>query len=196
MYDEYEMTLNARLDDVDALLAQVIDAVNIASGADGVIATALGSEGAIATALGNSTTTIKATLENETKSVGTTLSNAMKGIWSVDEGNAKSVITEYGKGFQDKQTLTNNALDNIKMRPVAQIKVCYIFNFSLFSCHLICFLFSKTKRQPSYASLYFCSFLSTDTMRLIISAKFLAGVLSSDPYFFQQSTHHLLLALI
>ena len=114
LYEEYELVLNQRLDNVDALLAQVIDAINIASGAEGTIATALGSEGAIAKALGTNATTIKTTLETEAKSVGTTLSTAMKGIWSVDEGNAKSVITEYGKGFQDKQTTTNTVLGDIK----------------------------------------------------------------------------------
>lgn len=114
LYLEYENVLNTRLDDVDALLAQVIDAINIASGAEGTIATALGSEGAIAKALGSNATTIKSTLETEAKNVGTTLSTAMKGIWSVDEGNAKSVITEYGKGFQNKQTTTNTVLGDIK----------------------------------------------------------------------------------
>ena len=114
LYEEYELILNQRLDNVDALLAQVIDAVNIAAGSEGAIATALSSEGAIAKALGTNTTTIKTTLETEAKSVGTTLSTAIKGIWSVDEGNAKSVITEYGKGFQDKQTTTNAVLGDIK----------------------------------------------------------------------------------
>ena len=114
LYDEYELILNQRLDNVDMLLSQVLDAINIASGAEGVIATALGSEGAIAKALVDNGVTIKTTLENEAKEVGSTLSAAMKGIWSVDEGNAKSVITEYGKGFQDKQTTTNAVLGDIK----------------------------------------------------------------------------------
>ena len=114
LYEEYELILNQRLDNVDALLTQVIDAINIAAGAEGTIATALGSEGVIAGMLSNNTTTIKTSLENEAKGVGTTLSTAMKGIWSVDEGNAKSVITEYGKGFQEKQTTTNTVLGDIK----------------------------------------------------------------------------------
>ncbi len=114
LYEEYELILNQRLDNVDALLEQVIAEINIAAGAEGAIATALGTEGAMATALGNNAATIKTTLETEAKSVGTTLSTAMKGIWSVDEGNAKSVLETYGKGFQDKQTTTNAVLGDIK----------------------------------------------------------------------------------
>ena len=114
LYEEYELILNQRLDNVDVLLTQVIDAVNIASGAEGVIATALGSEGAIAKELVANGFTIKSALEAEAKNVGTTLSTAMKGIWSVDEGNAKSVLDTYGKGFQDKQTTTNSVLGDIK----------------------------------------------------------------------------------
>lgn len=114
LYDEYELILNQRLDNVDLLISQVIDAVNVAAGAEGTIATALGSEGVIAGMLSNNTTTIKSTLETEAKNVGATLSTAMKGIWSVDEGNAKSVLTTYGQGFQDKQTTTNTVLGDIK----------------------------------------------------------------------------------
>lgn len=114
LFLEYENVLNTRLDDTNALITQVIDAVNIAAGAEGTIATALGSEGAIAKELAANGVTIKSTLENEAKNVGTTLSTAMKGIWSVDEGNAKSVLELYGKGFQDKQTTTNSVLGDIK----------------------------------------------------------------------------------
>ncbi len=114
LFLEYENVLNTRLDDTNALITQVIDAVNIAAGAEGTIATALGSEGAIAKELVANGVTIKTTLENEAKSVGATLSTAMKGIWSVDEGNAKSVLETYGKGFQDKQTTTNTVLGDIK----------------------------------------------------------------------------------
>ena len=114
LYEEYELTLNSRLDNLDYLVQGVIDSINTSAGAEGVIATALGSEGAIATALGANATTIKTTLENEAKSVGATLSTAMKGIWNVDEGNAKSVLTMYGEGFQKQQTTTNTVLNDIK----------------------------------------------------------------------------------
>ena len=64
------------------------------------------------TEVNNSATTISTTLTNEASNVGTTLSTAMKNIWS-GEGEAKSVIAEYGKGFQDKQTTTNIELGKI-----------------------------------------------------------------------------------
>lgn len=89
LYEEYELILNQRLDNVDALLSDMIVEINA------------------------SATTISNTLTAEATNVGTTLSEAMSNIWS-DEGKAKSVIVEYGKGFQDKQTTTNLTLDNIK----------------------------------------------------------------------------------
>lgn len=113
LFLEYENVLNTRLDDTNALITQVIDAVNIAAGAEGIITTALGSEGAIAGMLNSGTTTIKTTLETEANKVGANLSTAMNNIWSVGEGNAKSVIETYGKGFQDKQTTTNIELGKI-----------------------------------------------------------------------------------
>ena len=121
LYLEYETVLNSRLDNIDALLEQVIAEINVAAGAEGTIATALGSEGAIATILGNNTTTIKDTLVSETSKVGTTLSTAMNDIWSVGDGNAKSVLTMYGQGFQDKQTTTNAVLGSIKSDVAAMV---------------------------------------------------------------------------
>ena len=113
LYDEYELTLNARLDNLDYLVQGVIDAVNVAAGVDGTLTTALGADGAIATALGTNATTIKTTLENEVRSVGTSLSTAMSNIWNA-EGSGNKVITMYGQGFQQQQTTTNNVLNGIK----------------------------------------------------------------------------------
>lgn len=89
LYEEYELVLNERLDNIDALISDVITEVN------------------------NSATTISSTLSAEATNVGTTLSEAMKGIWEND-GAAKSVIAEYGAGFQGKQTTTNLTLNAIK----------------------------------------------------------------------------------
>lgn len=114
LYTEYELILNQRLDNIDFLLQQVIGGINAAAGVEGTITSALGSEGAIAAALGSNATTIKDTLKSETDKVGTTLSNEMNEIWSTGDGNAKSVIIEYGKGFQSAQTTTNTVLGNIK----------------------------------------------------------------------------------
>ncbi len=117
LYTEYELILNQRLDNVDDLLSQVVDGINAAMGADGTVTSALGADGAIATAITNAVSengSIKSILNTEATSVGTTLSNAMNNIWSVGEGNAKSVLTTYGNNFQNNQTTTNTVLGNIK----------------------------------------------------------------------------------
>lgn len=89
LYEEYELILNQRLDNVDALLSDMITEINA------------------------NATTISSTLSTEAANVGTTISEVMKGIWEND-GVAKSVIAEYGSGFQNKQTTTNLTLDSIK----------------------------------------------------------------------------------
>ena len=114
LYNEYELILNQRLDNIDALLEQVITSINTVAGADGIITSALGSEGAISVAIGNNATSIKSTLETEAKNVGTTLSSAMNSIWSVGEGNAKSVLTMYGEDFRTKSTTIITTLNGIK----------------------------------------------------------------------------------
>ena len=114
LYNEYELILNQRLDNVDYLLEQVIETINIAASADGIIATALGNEGALAIAIGNNATSIKSTLESESKNVGITLSSAMNSIWSTGEGNAKSVLTMYGEDFRTKSTTIIATLNGIK----------------------------------------------------------------------------------
>ena len=124
LYTEYETILNSRLDNIDFLLEQVIDGINAAAGTDGTLTSALGVEGAIAQAIVNAmgeNGTMKGILNTEATKVGTTLSNAMNNIWSVGEGNAKSVLTEYGKGFQSKQTTTNTVLGNIKADVAAMV---------------------------------------------------------------------------
>lgn len=132
------MTLNERLDDTNFLLQQVIDGVNTAAslstdenaqllaalGSEGTLASALGVEGAIASAIVNAmgeNGSIKNILNKEVTDVGTKLSTAMNSIWSVGEGNAKSVLTMYGDGFQKQQTTTNDALNGIKANVAAMV---------------------------------------------------------------------------
>lgn len=118
LYTQYSEILNQRLDNIDFLLEGVIDGINATMGVDGVIASALGTEGAIATAIANAVGengSVKNILNKEATSVGTTLSNAMNSIWSTGEGNAKSILTTYGQGFQNKQTTTNATLNSIKV---------------------------------------------------------------------------------
>lgn len=114
LYNEYELILNQRLDNVDYLLEQVIESINIAASAEGNIATALGSEGAIAIAVSNNATSIKETLTSETNKVGTTLSSAMNAIWNGGDGDAKSVLTMYGEDFKTKSTTIITTLNGIK----------------------------------------------------------------------------------
>lgn len=114
LFLEAETLLNSRLDNVDALLEQVIETINIASSAEGNIATALGSEGAIAIAVSNNATSIKDALTSETNKVGTTLSNAMNSIWNSGDGNAKSVLTMYGEDFKSKSATIITTLNGIK----------------------------------------------------------------------------------
>lgn len=118
LYLEYETILNTRLDNIDYLLQQVVDGINASMGADGTITSALGVEGAIASSIINAVGengSIKTILNKEVTAVGTTLSNAMNNIWTVGDGNIKSVLTTYGQGFQDKLTSTNAVLGNIKV---------------------------------------------------------------------------------
>ena len=131
LYTEYEVILNTRLDNIDYLLEQVVAGINASSslsteqnanllaslGADGTLASALGVEGAIASAIVNAmgdNGSIKNILNKEVTAVGTKLSTAMNSIWSVGEGNAKSVLTMYGEDFKAKSTTTNTVLNNIK----------------------------------------------------------------------------------
>lgn len=115
LYTEYELILNTRLDNIDYLLEQVIASINLASSADGVIATALGSEGAISIAIGSNATSIKDTLTAETNKVGITLSNAMNSIWNTGDGNAKSVLTMYGEDFKTKSATIITTLNGISV---------------------------------------------------------------------------------
>lgn len=114
LYNEYELILNQRLDNVDYLLQQVIDSVNSVASSDGTIASALSSEGAIAIAVSNNATSVRETLTSEANKVGTTLSSAMNSIWSTGDGNAKSVLTMYGEDFKTKSATIITTLNGIK----------------------------------------------------------------------------------
>lgn len=90
LYEEYELILNQRLDNTDALLSQVIDSANA------------------------NATSIQETLTSETDKVGITLSNAMNSIWSGADGSAKSVLTMYGEDFKSKSATIITTLNGIK----------------------------------------------------------------------------------
>ena len=97
MYEEYETTLNQRLDNVDTLIEDMIKTVN------------------------DKSDVIKETLINESKSVGYTLSQSMKDIWEDKDG--KSVVSVYGKNFTTKLTTINDVLNKIEAKVAQMIKV-------------------------------------------------------------------------
>lgn len=90
LYDEYEDILNRQLGDVDALIQDMIDAINDKSG------------------------TINSTITETAGSVGYTLSDEMRSIWTAGTGNITSVLTAYGNSFETALTTTNSTLDGIR----------------------------------------------------------------------------------
>ena len=118
LYTDYETILNSRMDNIDFLLQQVIDGINATAGEGGTLTSALGAEGAIAQAIVSAigeNGSVKNILNAEATKVGTTLSSTMNSIWSVGDGNAKSILTTYGTDFQSKLTTTNAVLNSIKV---------------------------------------------------------------------------------
>lgn len=88
LYSEYEEILNTRLDDIDALLSDIIAEVN------------------------NNASNISETLNAQTEAVGATLSENMQSIWGND-GCATGIITKYGDNFNSQLTSVNNVLNAI-----------------------------------------------------------------------------------
>lgn len=86
LYDEYETMLNERLDNIDALMDDMIDYTN-ANAAD-----------------------IQATIASETAAVGYTMSDEMSTIWS----GAENVVSKYGDSFYTQLTTVNTALNMIR----------------------------------------------------------------------------------
>lgn len=89
LYTDYETILNQRLDDIDALMADMIAEIN------------------------NNSSTIGATIESQADKVGYTLSESMNTIWLSGNGSISSVITMYGTKFDTALTTTNTALGYI-----------------------------------------------------------------------------------
>lgn len=85
---EYESLLNQRIDDTDALLADMISVIN------------------------SEATNINETLIAESDKVGYTISENLKSVWAAD-GNAYGVITKYGDSFDNALTTVNSVLNSI-----------------------------------------------------------------------------------
>lgn len=92
MYTEYETILNMRLDDIDALIADMIEMVN------------------------NNADTISTTISEESNRVGYTLTEAMQNIWN---GNISNVVTKYGDNFITQLTTVNQVLSSIQANVAA-----------------------------------------------------------------------------
>ncbi len=86
---QYSEILNTRLDNLDALVADMITQIN------------------------TDANSISTTLSEKAESVGYTLSESMKTIWDNNTTDTTNVITNYGEKFTTAQTTTNNALGTI-----------------------------------------------------------------------------------
>ena len=91
LYNDYETILNQRMDDTDALLADVIAEVN------------------------NGASEIQQTIASESKDVGYTLSNEMETIWSATNG-VSGAISAYNGNFTSTMTGINTAIGNVYTR--------------------------------------------------------------------------------
>ena len=91
LYDDYEEILNARLDDVNALMAEIIESSN------------------------SNSSTIRDTIVSECKAVGITMTETMDKIWSPD-GQYGAVVTTLTNGIPDQLTTVIGALKVISNR--------------------------------------------------------------------------------
>lgn len=89
LYDEYETILNARLDNIDALMNDMIVKIN------------------------ENGDKIGQTITDSANNVGYELTDAMATIWSSGNGSVSNVISTYGDDFTSKLTTTNFALNAI-----------------------------------------------------------------------------------
>lgn len=101
LYNEYELILNARLDNIDLLISDMISMIN------------------------TNASDISATIADKADSVGYTLSNSMTTIWSSSTDKVTSVLTTYGQnvvnGITSAATTVNAALNNINLNIAGMI---------------------------------------------------------------------------
>lgn len=93
LYNEYETILNQRLDNLDALITDMIGQINTNAGI------------------------ISTTLSEKAESVGYTLSDSMTTIWDTNSTKITTVLTTYGQNIQNgissAATTVNNAIGTI-----------------------------------------------------------------------------------
>lgn len=88
LYNEYENILNSRLDNVDALIQQVVDYIN------------------------SNSSIINDTLISETDKVGYTMTNEMSTIWNTN-GAIGNILSVYSDNFSSFATTVNSVLSTI-----------------------------------------------------------------------------------
>lgn len=91
LYLEYETILNERLDNIDALIMDMIAEINANAG------------------------TISSTIDEVTRAVGYETSEELKASWDVNTGEIKEVITSYSEQFKYAHTSTKGVLDAIRI---------------------------------------------------------------------------------
>lgn len=92
LYDQYEEVLNERLDNLDGLVMDMIDATN------------------------NNSATINQTIQDYTtgqNGVGYQISNGMKDIWNTTGSGIGKVVSDYSTNFVNTLTTTNNYIKSI-----------------------------------------------------------------------------------
>lgn len=87
LYVEYELILNQRLDNIDALIEDMISEIN------------------------SNASVINSTLTTKADEVGYTLSETMRSTWSTSTGDITSVLSMYGSGVQ---TSVQNAISKLE----------------------------------------------------------------------------------
>ena len=91
LYSSTEEWVNQRLDNIDALISGMIDAVNANS------------------------SQIEETIKETANEIGITLSKEMLAIWDTSNGSYGSVVSTYYNGFTNQLTTVNATLDAIRI---------------------------------------------------------------------------------
>lgn len=91
LYNQYELVLNARLDNIDMLISDMI--ANINSESSG----------------------IRDTIISEAANVGYTITDSMNQIWTENTNNIAGILTTYSSNFSSAMTSVQQALNEIKV---------------------------------------------------------------------------------
>ncbi len=89
LYNEYESILNQRLDNIDALIADMITQIN------------------------NNASIISTTLCDKAESVGYMLSDSMAAIWNTTTSGINQVLTVYGSSITNGLYTVNSTVENV-----------------------------------------------------------------------------------